>query len=67
MLLTMPTSKNIKAKRPVIAFRINPELRAALNALAQADRRTLNALVNIILEDYVAIQAKKRKAKKAAP
>jgi hypothetical protein len=59
----LPTSKNVKAKRPVIAFRIAPELRAALEALAKSERRTLNAYVSIILEDHVAAVTPKRKPK----
>jgi hypothetical protein len=37
-----------------------PDLRAALDALAKAERRTLNAYVNILLEDHVAATKKRR-------
>lgn len=50
------------AKTLPLSLRLEPELKAELQRLAQADRRSLTNLVEIILEDYVAANKRKGKA-----
>lgn len=41
------------AKGAPIGFRIDPEIKAALEAAAKADDRSVSALVTIILRDWL--------------
>ena len=50
------------AKTLPFSLRLDPELKAELQRLADADRRSLSNFVEIILEDYVAASKKKAKA-----
>ena len=50
-------AKRVKSRTKAIApfpLRMKPELRDTLQKLADADRRTLNLFLNLILERYVA-------------
>ena len=38
---------------PTFTFRLDPELRAELEKLAKADKRTLAAYIKIVLEEHV--------------
>jgi hypothetical protein len=46
---------------PTVVVRIKPELRDALQAAADAERRTLGAYLRIVIEDHVASLAKRKK------
>ena len=46
----------------MISFRINDDLKAALQKLAAADRRSLSSYIHLALEDHVA--AKKGRGKR---
>ncbi len=41
------------AKTEQIGFRISPELKKALTELAKADKRSLSAYIEIVLEQHV--------------
>jgi len=48
----LPAKKAIKERRDApIAFRIKPSLKNALEAAAEADRRSVSAMVEILLEE----------------
>ena len=46
----------------VLCFRIEPDLRAAVERLAKADRRSISAFIENVLAEYVAaVEQPKRK------
>ena len=46
----------------VLCFRIEPELKAAVERLAKADRRSVSALIEKVLAEFVAaVEPPKRK------
>jgi predicted transcriptional regulator len=49
------------SRTATITFRITPELKKRLQSFAEAERRSMSQLIEIILEEYVAAQAKSRK------
>ncbi len=49
---------------PTVVVRIKPELRDALQQVADSERRTLGAYLRIVIEDHIALLAKKGKAGK---
>jgi hypothetical protein len=56
-------AKRVKPRKEAIApfpLRMKPELRDRLQKLADADRRTLNVFLNLILERFVAALDGKR-------
>ncbi len=50
------------AKTHPIGFRVEPELKVALEAAAKADHRSLSSLIEKILTEWVEVNATKRKA-----
>lgn len=40
--------------KPVVSVRMSMETKTALQEIAKKDRRSLNSLISIILDDYVA-------------
>lgn len=44
-----------------ISLLLSPELKTALQKLADEDRRSLNSYITIVLEDHVTEQASKKK------
>jgi predicted transcriptional regulator len=49
------------AKTVPLSHRLDPELKAELQRLADADRRSLTNYIEIVLEDHVAKNKGKRK------
>ncbi len=48
----MPAKKAAKERRNApIAFRIKPSLKRALQAAAESDRRSVSAMVEVLLEE----------------
>jgi predicted transcriptional regulator len=41
-------------QKTVVSFKIRPELKKSLQKLAKADRRTLSAYIELLLQDHVA-------------
>jgi hypothetical protein len=61
----MPTSRapvGNETRAAPLGLRITPSLKAALEELAQADRRTLASYVELVLEAHV--EAKKKEGKR---
>lgn len=56
----MPKSDDNKP----VSIRISETTKAALKEIAQNDRRSLNSLISIILDDYVAEHSRKNKPAK---
>ena len=52
----MPAKRGKPRRKAIAPFplRMKPEIRNTLQKLADADRRTLNVFLNLILERYVA-------------
>jgi predicted transcriptional regulator len=46
-----------------ISIRVTPSMKAALQDLADADRRKLSAFISIVLEEYVEAAKAPKKAK----
>jgi len=44
--------------RTVVSFKIKPSLKEGLQKLAKADRRTLSAYIETVLEDHLAAKEK---------
>lgn len=49
-------------KSPVVAVRVSPEIHARLEALAQADRRSVSQIVRFMIEDALKASGKSRAA-----
>jgi hypothetical protein len=47
-------------KKPVISFRIRPDIKAGVQKLADADRRSLSSYIEMVLEAHL----KQRSSKK---
>ena len=50
-----------KNKTAVLSFRVRPEIKAALDKLAEKDRRSLASYVELVLERHIE-EAKSRKS-----
>jgi hypothetical protein len=51
----------VKNKTAVLSFRVRPEIKAALDKLADADRRSLASYVELVLERHIDQSAKPKK------
>jgi predicted transcriptional regulator len=49
--------------KPIVSFRIRPDIKEGLQRLAKADRRTLSAYIEIVLDQHLEA-AKKQKGRK---
>ncbi|MCH8012258.1 MAG: hypothetical protein IIA61_09990 [Candidatus Marinimicrobia bacterium] len=54
----------METKDEFIALRVSPSLKKSLEALAEADRRSLSDYLHIVLEDHISHNGKKKRRRK---
>jgi len=57
----MPVMPKIARKTVVLSFRVRPEIKAALDKLAEKDRRSVASYVELALERHIEEANKSRK------
>lgn len=47
----------------IISIRVHPKIKTDLNSIAKNNFRTLNSLINVILDDYIKMKGNKNNEK----